>query len=69
MTWLIGVARRLRDQPVDWIAVGALAALAAALAHAQVDAFLVLPELAAWNWLVLALLACDPKQKSNRAPV
>jgi O-antigen ligase len=83
LTWLIGVARRLRSQPVDWIAVGALAALIASLAHAQVDAFLVLPELAAWNWLVLALLAQrdlpgfrrpagllrDPKQKSNRVPV
>ncbi|MBI1297392.1 hypothetical protein GC175_20825 [bacterium] len=57
LTWLIGVARRLRSQPVDWIAVGALAAVIASLAHAQVDAFLVLPELTAWNWLVLALLA------------
>ena len=60
LTWLIGVARRLRAQPVDWIAVGALAAVIASLAHAQVDAFLVLPELAAWNWLVLALLAQQP---------
>lgn len=36
--------------------VGLLAALVAGLAHGQVDAFMALPELAAWNWLAIGLL-------------
>lgn len=36
--------------------VGLLAAVVAGFAHAQVDAFIVLPELAGWFWLVVALL-------------
>ncbi|RIK36250.1 MAG: hypothetical protein DCC55_27855, partial [Chloroflexi bacterium] len=43
------------DLPSFWMAFGLLAALAAALAHAQVDAFWSLPDLAAWNWLALGL--------------
>jgi hypothetical protein len=35
---------------------GLIAALAAAFIHAQVDAFMILPDLAAWNWLAGALL-------------
>lgn len=38
------------------VASGLLAGLMAALAHAQVDAFMALADLAAWNWLALALL-------------
>jgi hypothetical protein len=54
-----------------WIQMGAIAGLAAGFAHGQVDAFMVLPDLALWNWLALALLAhqslpqnqsgCNPK--------
>jgi O-antigen ligase len=39
-----------------WFAVGLGAGLLAAFAHAQVDAFWTLPDLAMWNWLALALL-------------
>lgn len=42
--------------PVDWLSVGLVAALLAAFAHAQMDAFFLLPDLAAWNALALALL-------------
>ena len=40
----------------DWPAIGLLAAFAAALAHAQVDAFAALADLAAWNWLAFGIL-------------
>jgi O-antigen ligase len=40
-----------------WLAAGAVAGLLAAFAHAQVDTFLLLPDLAGWNWLALGLLA------------
>lgn len=39
-----------------WLAVGLLAGLAAGIAHAQVDAFWALPDLALWNWLALGWL-------------
>lgn len=42
--------------PRAWLQTGLLAALCAGLAHAQVDAFAALPELAAWNFAALALL-------------
>ncbi len=42
--------------PVDWLGAGLVAALLAAFAHAQMDAFFLLPDLAAWNALALALL-------------
>jgi hypothetical protein len=48
--------RRVRPAPVDWLSVGLVAALLAAAAHAQVDAFFLLPDLAGWNALALALL-------------
>jgi O-antigen ligase len=53
-----GVAQRrwARPTPADWLSVGLVAALLAAVAHAQVDAFLLLPDLAGWNALALALL-------------
>src|SRR5690606_26012540 len=41
---------------LGWLATGLGAGLLAAFAHAQVDAFWTLPDLAMWNWLTLALL-------------
>ncbi|MBX2997271.1 MAG: O-antigen ligase family protein [Caldilineaceae bacterium] len=55
--WLGWQMGRIRHRAGDWIDIGLLAALVAALAHAQVDAFALLPELAACNWLILALIA------------
>ena len=46
---------------IDWIGVGLVAALLAAFAHAQMDAFFLLPDLAAWNALALALLISRSK--------
>ena len=45
---------------------GLFAAFAAGLAHAQVDAFLVLPDLALWLWLGLALLTFIDIQAANQ---
>ncbi len=60
--WLMGQLRWLlrANTPMDWRALALLAAFGAGLAHAQVDAFLVLPDLASWGWLALALLAQPP---------
>ncbi len=55
--WMVHVSRRLSHKPRPWYRFSLLAALAAGLAHAQVDAFAALPELAAWNFAALALLA------------
>jgi O-antigen ligase len=62
--WLVVLLRWLYRQwqtiipgAEAWVQIGVLASMAAALAHAQVDAFLVLPELAAWNWIAFASLA------------
>ena len=55
--WLVFVLKRPLPGPQSWYRIGLLAALGAALAHAQVDAFAALPELAAWNFAALALLA------------
>ena len=55
--WLVSVLRRPLRGPQAWYRIGLMAALGAALAHAQVDAFAALPELAAWNFAALALLA------------
>lgn len=55
--WLVSVLKRPPRGPQAWYRIGLLAALGAALAHAQVDAFAALPELAAWNFAALALLA------------
>ena len=55
--WIVHVSRRLSHKPRPWYRFSLLAALAAGLAHAQVDAFAALPELAAWNFVALALLA------------
>jgi O-antigen ligase len=48
-----------------WILAGLAAGWLAGLAHAQVDAFLTLPDLAAWNWLVLGLLVQGKCVQSN----
>ena len=55
--WMVSVLRRPSHEPQAWYRITLLAALAAGLAHAQVDAFAALPELAAWNFAALALLA------------
>lgn len=62
LAWLFVVAimlYRLVKQSgatFSWQQVGLLTGLIAAFAHAQVDAFQALPELAGWNWAALALL-------------
>jgi hypothetical protein len=59
LLWLVVAAllRRWSEaQPVDWLRTGLAAALLAAVAHGQMDAFFLLPDLAAWNALALALL-------------
>ena len=55
--WIVSVLWRPSHESLTWRRIGLLAAIAAALAHAQVDAFAALPELAAWNFTALALLA------------
>jgi O-antigen ligase len=40
-----------------WLRAGVAAGLVAGLAHAQVDAFAALPDLAVWNWLAFGVLA------------
>ncbi len=55
--WVVSLLWRPSHESLTWRRIGLLAATAAALAHAQVDAFAALPELAAWNFTALALLA------------
>jgi O-antigen ligase len=62
LRWLYRQTQTLPAGSRGWLQIGLLAALAAALAHAQVDAFIVLPEIAAWNWVVFALLTQDDQQ-------
>jgi O-antigen ligase len=50
----------------SWIMLGLLAALCAGLAHAQVDAFWALPDLAGWHWLALGLLTQAETVHSGR---
>jgi O-antigen ligase len=57
---LLALLWRLRPRPdqtpaTRWLAAGLLAGWVAGLAHAQVDAFWALPDLALWNWLALGL--------------
>ena len=56
LSWLFSILRRSWRAPHLWLQTGLLAGLWAGLAHAQVDAFAALPELAAWNFVALALL-------------
>ncbi|MEZ4618184.1 MAG: O-antigen ligase family protein [Caldilineaceae bacterium] len=53
--WQLYDCTKRADAPRDWDTLTLLAALGAGLAHGQVDAFYVLPDLALWTWLVLAL--------------
>ncbi len=57
--WMVYLLKRLWRRPNAWVQVGLLAALCAGLGHAQVDAFAMLPELAGWNFAVLALLTSE----------
>lgn len=57
LAWLASLWRRSSRHQAATFRLGLLAALGAGLAHAQVDAFAALPELAAWNFAALALLA------------
>jgi O-antigen ligase len=61
-------ARRLGWPARGWAEAGLPAALAAALAHAQADAFAALADLAAWNWLALGLLAASLAQRRPPEP-
>ena len=65
--WLVSVLRHPSSRARAWYRIGLLAALGASLAHAQVDAFAALPELAAWNFVALALLAM-PNGTSGNGP-
>jgi O-antigen ligase len=58
---------RQRAQPCaqQWIILGLLAGLFAGLAHAQVDAFAALADLAGWHWLALGLLMQVKKSNSQ----
>jgi O-antigen ligase len=50
--------RQIRSAAANgWLAAGLAAAFVAAVAHAQVDAFFLLPDLAAWNAIAWALLS------------
>ena len=63
--WRLGQCSRSSNCATRPLQAGLLAAFAAGLAHAQVDAFLVLPDLALWLWLGLALLYCVQNQKPS----
>lgn len=45
---------------IPWVAVGAVAGLTAALAHAQTDTFMLLADLAAWNAVAWSLATAPP---------
>lgn len=65
--WLISSARRVSSlsHARQWPVIGLTAAAVAALAHAQVDALLALPDLAAWLFAALGIFAAlvhDEKQ-------
>lgn len=70
LAFLVWLWRRGRGAggEMSGIEAGLLAGLAAALAHAQVDTFAALPELAAWNWLVIDLLARREENQKNGPP-
>ena len=50
-----------------WLKAALQAALAAGFAHAQVDTFAMLADLALWNWGVLALLAASTTTDSENS--
>lgn len=53
---------RLKNGSLSWVQLGLLTGLIAAFAHAQVDAFQALSDLAGWNWAALALLLALDRQ-------
>jgi O-antigen ligase len=59
-------ARRL-PPPAYWIRAGALAGLIAAVAHAQVDAFFLLADLAGWNAIALAIVVTKVEDVTTKA--
>ena len=71
LIWLVVVALllvrwvRQSDSTFSWLQVGLLTGLIASVAHAQVDAFQALPELAGWNWAALALLLAFDHVRAN----
>lgn len=69
LLWLMIAAmllgRRLIHRSLTGLEWGVLAGLVAGFAHGQVDAFMVLPDLAGWNWLALALLLIKPQQDAR----
>lgn len=79
LTWLLGilvgwvwgallVMRRKRGE-MRWLVAGLTAALVAGLAHAQVDAFLALPDLAGWLFIAMALCVGEFGEKENQLSV
>lgn len=72
LVWLAGLLYwlfqrgRQKGRALDGMELGLLAGLVAGLAHAQVDAFGALPELAAWNWLALGLLGAGAWDERRR---
>lgn len=68
--WQVGrlaTTLQQRQQPL-WPACGLVAALAAGVAHAQVDAFGVLPDLVLWHWLALGLLVAQQQTQRQAKP-
>jgi hypothetical protein len=68
--WLLYRWAQERGSRLSWVQVGLLTGLIVSFAHAQVDAFQALSELAGWNWAALALLLAldeDEKDKQERA--
>jgi O-antigen ligase len=66
LTWCVHSIRRSRPSLTP-SQVGLWAALAAGLAHSQVDAFQALPELALWNWAALALILAHQSTQTKAA--
>jgi O-antigen ligase len=58
-------SQRIDNPLLQRSAIGLLAGLAAGFAHAQVDAFFALPDLAAWNWVALGLLVQMKRARSG----
>ncbi|HHW87457.1 MAG TPA: hypothetical protein GX400_14780 [Chloroflexi bacterium] len=52
--------QRNTDSVTAWVVVGAVAGLAAGLAHAQTDTFMLLADVAAWNAVAWALATAPP---------
>jgi O-antigen ligase len=66
--WLWGALRMMRRgwREDRWLIAGLTAALIAGLAHAQVDAFLALPDLAGWLLVALAVCVGEFSEKENQ---